>query len=63
MELRGIDIKKGFTHSARSAASSKEKSVETSLKNIIKCAGRTSEKTFAQYYNKQIKEELDIRFE
>ena len=61
MELSGIDIQKYSTHSARSAAPSKAKSVGTSLKNIIKCAAWKSEKTFAQHYNKQIEEELDIR--
>ena len=62
MELNGIDSQKYSTHSTRSAASSKAKSMEMSLKNIIKCAGWRSEKTFAQHYDKQIEEELDIRF-
>ena len=63
MEISGIDIKKYSAHSNRLAASSKAKPMGTSLKNIIKCSGRTSEKTFTQHYDKQIKEELDIRFE
>ena len=63
MELRGIDIQKYSTHSTRSAASSKVKSMEISLKNIIKRAGWKSEKTFAQHYDKYIEEELDIRFQ
>ena len=61
MELSGIDIQKYYTHSTRSAASSKVKSMGTSLKNV-KCAGSQSVKTFAQHYDKQIEEELDIRF-
>ena len=63
MELCGIDIKKYSTHSDRSAASSKTKSMGMSLKHIIKCTGWKSQKTFAQHYDKQIGEELDIRFE
>ena len=63
MELSGTDIQKYSTHSTSSAASSKAKSMETSLRNIIKCAGRKSAKIFAQDYDKQIEEELDIRFE
>ena len=63
MELSGIDVQKYFTHSTSSAASSKAKSMEMSLKNIIKCAGWKSEKTFAHHYDKQIEEELDIRFQ
>ena len=39
MELSGIDIQTHSTHSTRSAASSKAKSMGTSLKNIIKYAG------------------------
>ena len=38
MELSGIDIQKYYTHSPRSAASSKVKSMGMSLKNV-KCAG------------------------
>ena len=63
MELSGIDIHKYSTHSTRSAASSKAKYLGTSLKNIIKCAAWKSGKTFAQHYNKQTEEELDIRFQ
>ena len=62
MELSGIDLQKYSTLSTRSAASSKAKSMGTLLKNI-KYAGWKSEKTFAQHYNKQIEEELDIRFQ
>ena len=62
MELSDIDIQKYSTHSTRSAASTTAKSMGTSLKNI-KCAGWKSEKTFAQHYDKQIEEELDIRFQ
>ena len=51
MELSGIDIQTYSTHSTRSAASSKAKSMGTSLKNI-KDAGWKSEKTFAQHYDK-----------
>ena len=61
MELSGIDIQKYYTHSTRSAASSKVKSMGMSLKNV-KCAGWKSVKTFAQHYDKRIEEELDIRF-
>ena len=62
MELSGIDIQTYSTHSTRSAASSKAKSMGTSLKNIIKYAGWKSEKIFAQHYDKQIEEKLDICF-
>ena len=61
MELSGIDTQKYSTHSTRSAASSKRKSMGMSLKIIIKCAGWKSEKTFAQHYDNQIEEEVDIR--
>ena len=47
MELTGIDIQKFSTHSTRSAAPSKAKSMGTSLKNIIECAGLKPEKAFA----------------
>ena len=47
MESTGIDIQKFSTHSTRSAAPSKTKSMRTSLKNIIECAGLKSEKAFA----------------
>ena len=53
MKLSGIDVQKYSTHSARSAASSKAKSMAMSLKNI-KYAGWKSEKTFAQHYDKHI---------
>ena len=62
MELSDIDIQKYSTHSTRSAASTTAKSMGTSFKNI-KCAGWKSEKTFAQHYDKQTEEELDIRFQ
>ena len=62
IELSGIDIQKYSTHSTRSVASSKAKSMGMSLKNI-KCAGWKSEKTFAQHYDKHIEEEIDIRFQ
>ena len=63
MELSCIDIQKYSTHSIRSAASSKAKSMGMLLKCIMKCTGWKSEKTFAQHYDKQIEEELDIRFQ
>ena len=47
MELSSIDIQKHSTHSFRSAASSKAKSMGMSLKNIIKCAVWKSEKALA----------------
>ena len=49
MELSGVDIQKYSTHFTRSAASSNAKSMGTSLKNIIRCAGWKSEKTFPQH--------------
>ena len=49
MELSGIDIQEYSTQSTRSAASSKAKSMEMSLKNILKCAGWKSEKTFTKH--------------
>ena len=63
MELSSIDIQKYSTQSTRSAASSKAKSMGMLLKNIIKCVGWNSEKKIAQHYDKQIEEELDIRFQ
>ena len=42
-------IQKYSTHSTRSVASSKAKSMEMSLKNILKCAGWKSEKTFTKH--------------
>ena len=61
--LSAIDIQKYSTHTTRSAAPSKAKSMGISLKNIIKCAAWKSRKTFTQHYDKQIEEELDIRFQ
>ena len=50
MEINGPDIQNYFTtHSTRSAASSKAKSMEMSLKNILKCEGWKSEKTFTKH--------------
>ena len=49
MELSGKKKKKYSTHSTRSAASSKAKSMEMSLKNILKCEGWKSEKTFTKH--------------
>ena len=63
MELNGIDIQKYSTHSTRSAALSKPKYMGMSLKNIITCVGWKPEKTFAQNYDTQIEEQLDIRFQ
>ena len=60
MELSDIDIQKYSAHRTRSVASSKPKTMGTSLKNIIKCAGWKSEKTFAEHCEKQIEEKLDI---
>ena len=62
MELSGIDIQKYSTHSTRSAATSKAKSVAMLLKTLQN-VGWKSEKTFAQHYNKQIEGELDIHFQ
>ena len=63
MELNGVDIQKYSNYFTRSATSSKAKSKGTLLKNIIKCAGWKTEKTFAQHYDKQIEEELHICFQ
>lgn len=62
MELSGIAIEKYSTHFTRSAASTKAKPMEKSLKNI-KCAGQKSKNTFLLHYEKQTEEQLDIRFQ
>ena len=62
MRLSGIDIQKNYTHSTRSAVSSKTKSIVLLLKNI-KCVGWKSEKRLFQHYDKQVEEVLDIRFQ
>ena len=60
MELSGIDIQK---YSTRSASSSKAKSMGMLLKNITKCGGSKSDKTFTQHLHKQVQKELDICFQ
>lgn len=50
----GIDCSKYKPHSIRSAATSKEKSKMVPVQSILKVAGWSSEKTFAQFYYKNV---------
>ena len=51
----GISILSCTSHSSRAAALSYAKSCGASLSAIIKNSGWKSERTFAQFYDKQIK--------
>ena len=54
MSKAGIDVNKFKTHSARCATTSKAKQSGLPLAEILKVAGWSSERTFAQYYEKPI---------
>ena len=56
----GISIHSYTSHSSRAAASSYAKSRGASLSTIIQSAGWKSERTFAQFYEKQIEEEVEF---
>ena len=56
----GIDIDKYSSHSSRSAASSYAAAKGLSLKKISAAAGWSRERTFAQYYKKDIEEDRTI---
>ena len=56
----GISIHSYTSHSSKAAASSYAKSCGASLSTIIKSAGWKSESTFAQFYEKQIEEEVEF---
>ena len=56
----GISIHSYTSHSSRAAASSYAKSHGVSLSTIIQSAGWKSERTFAQFYEKQIEEEVEF---
>lgn len=47
----GIECEKYKAHSVRSASSSKANSCSVPVDNLLKSAGWTNAKTFAQYYN------------
>ena len=55
-----INIRSYTSHSSRAAASSYAKSHGASLSTIIQSAGSKSERTFAQFYEKQIEEEVEF---
>ena len=57
----GISIHSYTSHSSRAAASSFAKSRGASLSTIIQSAGQKSERTFAQFYEKQIEEEVEFQ--
>ena len=57
----GISIHSYTSHSSRAAASSYAKSRGASLSTIIQSAGWKSERTFAQFYEKQIEEEVEFQ--
>ena len=56
----GISIHSYTSHLSRAAASSYAKSCGASLSTIIQSAGWKSERTFAQFYEKQIQEEVEF---
>ena len=55
MENSGIDIGKFKSHSIRSASASRAKEKFVPVEDIMKTAGWSSSKTFAQFYDKPIK--------
>ena len=57
----GINNYSYTSHSSRAAASSYAKSRGASLSTIIQSAGWKSERTFAQFYEKQIEEEVEFQ--
>jgi len=61
MEKAGIDVNKFKTHSVRSAATSKAKQSGIPLTDILKVAGWSNERTFAQYYDKPIEVTEDFQ--
>ena len=56
----GISIHSYISHSSRAAVSSYAKTRGASLSTIIQSAGWKSERTFAQFYEKQIEEEVEF---
>ena len=61
MELSGIDTKKYSTYLTRKQYHQKQNPWQCRLKT--KPTGWKSEKTFAQYYDKPVEEELDIHIQ
>ena len=57
MTLAGIDCNRFKSHSVRAAATSKAKQCNVPVKDILKVAGWSNERTFATYYDKDIQEE------
>ena len=56
----GISIHSYISHSSRAAVSSYAKTRGASLSTIIQSAGWKSERKFAQFYEKQIEEEVEF---
>lgn len=56
MASAGIDCDKYKAHSVRSASSSKAKLCNVPIDNILKVAGWSTAKTFAQFYNKDVED-------
>jgi hypothetical protein len=54
LKLAGIDITKYSAHSSRAASTSLAKSKGLTLQEVMKCAGWSSDTTFAKFYNKPI---------
>ena len=58
MKEPGINVNIFHSHSARSALPSKYKISQLLLNEIKKSAGRSNEKTFAQFFDKPIQEDF-----
>ena len=61
MKESGISIYNYTSHSSRDVASSYPKSLRVSLSKIIQSAVWKSERTFAQFYEKQIEEKVEFQ--
>ena len=56
MSSAGINVEKYKAHSVRSASSSKVNVACVPIEHILKVAGWSNAKTFAQFYNKELED-------
>ena len=61
IKASGISIHSYTSHSSRAATSSYAKTRGASLSTMIQSAGWKSERTFTQFYEKQIEEEFEFQ--
>ena len=61
IKASGISIHSYTSHSSRAATSSYAKTRGASLSTMIQSAGWKSERTFTQFYEKQIEEEVEFQ--